>query len=152
MIKGFKAIPLQGYTGYYASKDGRIYSGKTDKILKPHVNRAGYVTYGLSSPGMPGKTIQGHTLVALTYLEKTNKKHDRVNHKDGVKNNNKLSNLEWTDAKGNSDHYQKKLRPKKIKTIKTTNSVDVLGMLKTLHGSVSMETFNAVFKDLTKVA
>lgn len=150
MIKGFKAIPLQGYAGYYASKDGRIYSDKSDKVLKPHRNRRGYVTYGLSSPGMPGKTIQGHTLVALTYLEKTNKSHDRVNHKDGVKDNNKLSNLEWTDAKGNAAHYQTELRPKKIKTIKTNKSVDVLGVLKTLHGSVSMETFSAVFKELTK--
>jgi|APGre2960657373_1045057.scaffolds.fasta_scaffold23071_2 hypothetical protein len=150
MIKGFKAIPLKGFSHYTVSKDGRVSSLKTGKILKPHLTSSGYHTVCLSAGSGNSKTVRVHRLVALTYIDKSNKKHNVVNHKDGDKTNNKLSNLEWTDAKGNSLHYQTELRPKKIKTIKTTKSVDILGVLKTLHGSVSMETFSVVFKELTK--
>ncbi len=148
MIKGFKAIPLKGYSHYTVSKDGRVSSLKTGKILKPHLTSSGYHTVCLSAGSGNTKTVRVHRLVALTYIDKSNKKHNVVNHKDGVKTNNKLSNLEWTDAKGNSLHYQTELRPKN--KVKTTKSVDVLSVLKTLHGSVSMETFNVVFKELTK--
>jgi hypothetical protein len=34
-----------------------------------------------------------------------------VNHIDGVKSNNTLSNLEWTNHRGNSKHYSEKLAP-----------------------------------------
>jgi len=102
MIKGFKAIPLKGFSHYTVSKDGRVSSLKTGKILKPHLTSSGYHTVCLSAGSGNSKTVRVHRLVALTYIDKSNKKHNVVNHKDGDKTNNKLSNLEWTDAKGNS--------------------------------------------------
>ena len=148
MIKGFKAIPLKGFSHYTVSKDGQVSSLKTGKILKPHLTSSGYHTVCLSAGSGNSKTVRVHRLVAMTYIDKSNKKHNVVNHKDGNKTNNKLSNLEWTDAKGNSLHYQTELRPKKIKTTKT--ELDVIGVLKTLHDKVSLETFSVVFKELTK--
>jgi hypothetical protein len=46
--------------------------------------------------------------VAETYLRKPKNK-NIVNHIDGVKNNNNVSNLEWTDHRGNMKHYGEKL-------------------------------------------
>ena len=57
-----------------------------------------------------------HVLVADNFLEpsKIDRKILIVNHKDGIKSNNKLSNLEWMTQKENMNHYQNVLKIKVI--------------------------------------
>lgn len=58
-------------------------------------------------------TVMVHRLVALAFLglPPEENKHPIVNHKDGNKRNNHVSNLEWIDFSGNIDHaYRTGLR------------------------------------------
>ncbi|MCM3488805.1 NUMOD4 motif-containing HNH endonuclease [Alkalihalophilus marmarensis] len=49
------------------------------------------------------KTWLVHRLVALTFLRKPNGK-DYINHIDGDRHNNHVSNLEWCDHRENNNH------------------------------------------------
>lgn len=98
-----KAIP--GFEGYFATKDGKIYSKKM-KNLRPItlcIATDGYQT--ASIVGKNGKQAPRlvHRLVALTYLPNPTDL-PVVNHKDGKKLNNHLSNLEWVTRKRNCQH------------------------------------------------
>ncbi|MED1602625.1 NUMOD4 domain-containing protein [Alkalihalophilus marmarensis] len=53
--------------------------------------------------GNKEKTLLVHRLVALAFLEKPKGK-DYINHIDGDRNNNHVSNLEWCDYKENNNH------------------------------------------------
>jgi hypothetical protein len=101
--------PIKGCKDYHITKTGELYSTKrgTPVRLKPNVFQ-GYerVKLSTSEGGVYNTTI--HRLVAETFLRKPKNK-NIVNHIDGVKNNNNVSNLEWTDHRGNMKHYGEKL-------------------------------------------
>ena len=86
--------------------DGRkgIYKGKTLKPSKSKKRRNYlYVTLSYNQKTMY-KSV--HRLVAETFIENTGNKSE-VNHIDGDKDNNKVSNLEWVTSKENSEHAVK---------------------------------------------
>lgn len=96
---------------YEADTEGNVYTlvdtpankkVAGDKI-KPFINRYGYVEYNLGTTTGERKHIQAHRIVALLFIDNPeNKKY--VNHKDGNKNNNSVSNLEWVTASENEKH------------------------------------------------
>ncbi len=102
----WKDIP--GYEGYYsASSLGRIrredgyYSTKKGKIISLSKDNIGYLRCDLSKNNTR-KTIRVHKVIALSFLGESN--NNQVNHKDGNKTNNNLSNLEYISAKDNTRH------------------------------------------------
>lgn len=99
----FKQIP--DFEDYYVSEDGVVASIKFGRVkfLSPSLDRRGYERVKLVKEGK-GKTIRIHRLVALAFLKRVAGK-DVVNHIDGTKRNNHVSNLEWTNCKGNIRHY-----------------------------------------------
>ena len=70
-----------------------------------------------------------HRLIAITFLKQP-KGCDIVNHKDGNKLNNNLSNLEWTTRGGNAQHYEKNIKPKNIAVKKEKKHEDAVARLK----------------------
>lgn len=87
-------------TGYRIYEDGRLYSDLSSKFLR-NSNTRGYNTYSLR---VNSKTITryAHKLVAEMFLGfEPNKE---VNHIDGNKLNNSLSNLEWVSKSDNIKH------------------------------------------------
>lgn len=103
--------PIKGFEQYLISSvDGRIYSnvkGKTMYPIKPYIKPDGYLAvslWGISDDGKKHrKTLLVHRLVAETFISNLDNKLT-VNHKDGVKTNNCVDNLEWATSHEQNVH------------------------------------------------
>jgi hypothetical protein len=88
---------------YQISNFGKVRSliyGK--KIILSPANINGYKQVGLSYKGKTNK-FYVHRLVLIAFIENTENKKE-VNHINGVKNDNRVSNLEWCTPKENMKH------------------------------------------------
>lgn len=102
--------PVVGYEGLYEiSENGEVkktYDSKNQYqigyILNPSINRNGYLQLWLYKNGIR-KNHNIHRLVALSFIENTHNK-PCINHKDGNKLNNNISNLEWCTYSENNRH------------------------------------------------
>ena len=94
---------IKDYEGYFATKDGLIFSSKTNKFLKVSYDKQGYQRVGLYIRNYKVKTIKVHRLIAETFIANPENKID-VNHKDGIKSNNNVYNLEWCTRSENMKH------------------------------------------------
>ena len=93
---------INGYNNYYIYDNGDVLNISTNKILKGSIGENGYKYYRLSKDN--NKTMfYAHRLVAEHFLENPNSL-PIVNHKDGNKLNNQLSNLEWVSYSENTKH------------------------------------------------
>jgi hypothetical protein len=109
-----KWLPVVGYENRYLISDcGSIFSLKANKIkmqrYSPHYE------YRVTSLYKNGKNngVFVHRMVAEAFIPNPCGK-PQVNHKDGNKLNNKLSNLEWVTASENIQHsVDTGLRPRK---------------------------------------
>lgn len=93
------------FKGYIIFEDGSIYSLRTGKQMKTRYDRDGYLRLGLTENGHQ-TTYHVHRILALCFLPNP-KRLPQVNHKDGNKNNNSLSNLEWCSCRDNLIHALK---------------------------------------------
>lgn len=88
---------IKGFPGYEIHLDGRIWSKKTNRWLKPTPDRDGYPHVKLYGP--EGKTTHRvHRLVALHWVTGRSKlpRRDRVvDHIDGDRANYHWTNLRW---------------------------------------------------------
>jgi len=100
-----KQIP--NFSRYLASEDGDLYSvnykrtGKTIK-LKPAKCPDGYLKTMLQDDNGKYKTISVHRIIALAYFGKSNGL--QVNHKNGIKTDNRVENLEYCTISENVLH------------------------------------------------
>jgi hypothetical protein len=95
-----KDIP--GYEGCYAaSEDGLIFSHQSKRFLNPSKNN-GYVNVRLCMDGVQ-KPFKVHKLIAKTFLPNPLCKRD-VNHKNGIRYDNRVCNLEWNTRSENIKH------------------------------------------------
>lgn len=96
---------IRGYdNNYQISSYGRVKSLKfsKEKYLKPKQNRGGYLEV-LLYKNNKGKLYRIHRLVAEAFIQNTYN-YPEVNHKDGDKLNNCVSNLEWCTRSKNQKH------------------------------------------------
>lgn len=89
---------------YKISNDGMIISlkRKNVKLMKLSTHHTGYKVVSLNFNGVE-KSYRVHRLVAETFIPNPNN-FPVVNHIDGNKQNNAVSNLEWCTVKENSLH------------------------------------------------
>ena len=107
--------PIADYVGLYeVSNKGRVRNLKTGRILKHGNNGRGYLFVGLYKNGAV-KYHYLHRLVALTFIPNPNKLPE-VNHKDEIRTNNKLDNLEWISHRDNSNYGKRNERVSKSKS------------------------------------
>lgn len=97
---------------YKINKRGVIKNIKTGKTISTHICKGtGYIMVNLWKNGKR-KLKSLHRVLAESFIENI-ENNPCVNHKDGNKNNNSLSNLEWVTYSENTNHaYLNKLLSK----------------------------------------
>jgi hypothetical protein len=98
---------------YLVNENGQIFSILKGKILKPMSHKLGYLYYDLRKD-KKRKLYYVHRLVSEHFIDNPlSKKY--VNHIDGNKKNNSISNLEWVTSKENVNHAIKTGLIKRVK-------------------------------------
>jgi hypothetical protein len=115
---------INGLPDYYVSNLGIVYSTKKSprynpkgemRILRPRTHPSGYLYIGcFIGKGKTKKRLwrRVHRVVAQTFIGKIPKGME-INHLDGDKHNNNLSNLEVVSRQQNITHYHTILKPNK---------------------------------------
>ena len=105
--------PIEGFEDWYVVSDhGRVrWRGRKNKrggrlkgkTLKLTTQTGGYLKCLLYRDGVRCQVLV-HRLVASAFLPLGRDDQTQINHKDGNKKNNVLSNLEWVSARENMQH------------------------------------------------
>lgn len=95
--------PIKDFEGDYSiSNTGKVASNKSGIILKTRLDRYGYEIVTLWFNGK-AFTKKIHRLVAIAFI-KNPLNLETVNHINGIKTDNRFTNLEWLSIKDNHRH------------------------------------------------
>lgn len=93
----YRAAVVAGHPNYIVYEDGRIFSIKSAKFLKPTDHGTGHIQVYLD-----GEKFYVHRLVAETFVPNPNE-FDTVHHLDENPSNNRANNLVWVS---HADHQR----------------------------------------------
>lgn len=100
-------VPIDGYEGLYEVSDaGMVRSLKrtttSGRVLSQRAGTGGYLNVCLCKDNRK-KTFVVHRLVARAFLDNPEGKSE-VNHKNGIRTDNRVENLEWVTRSENEKH------------------------------------------------
>ena len=95
-------VEIDDYPNYLVSDHGRVFGKRTNTLLKVRLDAYGYPMVAIRNENGP-KTAKTHRLVIEAFLESIPMGFE-VNHIDGDKTNNHLSNLEVITHSENLRH------------------------------------------------
>ena len=108
-------VDVSGYEGLYqVSNKSRVKSlsrqkrhpsgvfGVTKEKLLSQSNTVGYLRVGLKK-GKRQLSVKVHRLIAIAFIPNPLNK-PQINHKNGIRIDNRIENLEWCSAKENTNH------------------------------------------------
>lgn len=91
-------------SNYYISIDGKIYNKERQKFMSSWITDRGYCVTCLTHVDGTQHQYSIHRLLMLVFCFVPGCQNLIVNHLDGNKSNNVISNFEWTDNAGNIQH------------------------------------------------
>lgn len=131
---------LIGYEGLYkVSNLGRIKRTRfinkntnrhQERIKKIKFRKDGYNEVALYKNGI-GQHIQVHRIVAKAFIDNPNN-YLVVNHKNGIKTDNRVENLEWVTVSENAKHSSRVLR----NNVRKINQYDLEGVYLATYSSI----------------
>jgi len=135
-------IQIKDFPNYCVSRDGRVWNTKRNKEIKPQKDKYGYVYVNLWENAM-NKKYKVHRLVAIYYIKNTDNKKE-VNHINGVKDDNRIENLEWCTTSENQLHAR---RTGLVKTSQKQIDIAIL-----THSRLVLNTETGIFYNSVKEA
>lgn len=112
-------------------QDGNVYSLKFNSKKKLNLRRDGYYQVSLVADNKKITSHLVHRLIAQTFIQNNDASRNKINHKNGIKTDNRIENLEWCTQKENIIHAR-----------------DVLGVKFSASG---FQNSNSSFKDTHEV-
>lgn len=131
----FRYIP--NFPHYAISRTGKIVDVRTGERVEGKVSSANHyvLSYIYASSVNKKKSIRCHRLIAYAWIPNDDVyNRTLINHKDGNRSNNKISNLEWCTTKENTNHA---LETGLIKTLIKTKARDVTTGEVTYYNSIN---------------
>ena len=106
-IKDYEGLYQVSNLGNVKSLEREVWNGYSfvkhkERILRPRYTKKGYVKYSLYKNNKP-KQYNGHWLVLSTFVKNVDNK-PQINHKNGIKDDNRLFNLEYCTNSENQIH------------------------------------------------
>lgn len=100
-----RKLDFLGYPNYFVDSEGYVWSIQKGKIkkLKQKITKSGYYSVCLIDCDKKKKYVLIHRLVALAFIPNTENK-PCVDHINGDKSDNRVSNLRWVTHKENSNN------------------------------------------------
>ena len=100
-------MEIIGYEDYLIYNDGRVFSKKRNRFLKPGSDRGGYKYVVLSKKGKC-KTHKIHRLIAGQYIPNPENK-KCVDHINRIRTDNRVENLRWATHSENGQNRTKQI-------------------------------------------
>jgi hypothetical protein len=104
LLENERARQLNGYSRYWFTSMGRVYSEFKEGFLTQTVSTTGYYSIYPTPDYGVRKRIKVHRVIAKLFVKKKRGRH-QVNHIDNNKLNNNYTNLEWVTPQENIQHY-----------------------------------------------
>ena len=147
---------IKTYLNYYATSNGSIYSlkrkGSKGGVVLGSPCKDGYLQIRLYKNNV-GKAMLIHRIIADTFLNPDPSKPE-VNHKNGIKTDNRVENLEWVSRQENIIHARKNrfrmnmLTDKEIDEIKNSKrtGIELSKLYKRSKAMISLIKNNKLYK------
>lgn len=138
--------PVVGFESFYeVSSDGEILSKRFNRIMKSYPDRKGYRYIPLHD-GAQKRNFAVHRIVATAFLQKYSEEL-QVNHKNFVRDDNRLDNLEWVTRSQNVRHaIMGRRMPARISVAPSKEDIK---MIKILSSHISLRTIIREWKTIS---
>jgi hypothetical protein len=103
-----KGKAVYGNQKYYIFPDGTVYNIVRESKVKPIKNASGYC-YVTISNNKEKRNHYVHRIVADHFIENKDKNKSQVNHKNKIRDDNQIENLEWVTPSENNIHAKSKV-------------------------------------------
>jgi len=91
-------------TRIFGSKSGKIWSEFTNNIIRGGYDKDGYLRTKILPPSNKRHRISIHRIICTIFHPEGYDKDMQVNHINGIKDDNRVENLEWSTCKENINH------------------------------------------------